>query len=134
MKTKNRILTATNYTYLEPINATHAKRMGATWGSSSNYINFLIAKDRGDKKSMKASKDLQDTYFTPSIARTKADRKGEYKTKAKKNSAAKKSKSASKKSSASKKKSARPASKSRPKKAHLKAVSAAQSSSSEAAA
>lgn len=98
MKTKNRILTATNYTYLEPVNATHAKKEATKWGSSSNYINHLIAKDRGDKASMQRSKDLQEEFFTPALARTKKDRKGEGvgKKKAAKKTKAKKSKAAAK--------------------------------------
>lgn len=65
MKLKGRTLTATLYVYAEPINARRAKVKGAEWGSFSNYVNFLIAKDHGDKESMQRSKDMAETALTP---------------------------------------------------------------------
>lgn len=90
MKTKNRILTATNYTYLEPQNATRTKQKAKEWGSSSNYLNFLVAKDHKDAKSMARSVALQKEFFTPTLARSKKDRKGEYVPVAKRKAAKKK--------------------------------------------
>jgi len=141
MKTKNRILTATNYTYLEPKNFQRAKAKGAIWGSASNYLNFLIAQDHKDKASMKASKDLQKEHFTPVLAREPKDRKAEYKRTAKKKKAAKKksrSKTGGKLLRAAKKKAASRAStsgkkRSAPKAARSKAApkkTAAQTTSS----
>ena len=96
MKTQNRILTTTHYTYLQPENNAYARKMITKWGSSSLYIDMLIAKDRGDKASLKRVKEQQETFFkpTPTRARTNEERKAareakkrrEKKTKGKKSS------------------------------------------------
>ena len=70
MRIKNRLLTATLYTYVEPVNAKRAKAQGKEWGSFSNYVNYLIAKDHGDKKSMETSKEMREIFLTPSPARS----------------------------------------------------------------
>lgn len=138
MKTKNRILTATNYTYMEPVNSVRARKKAAEWGSSSNYINYLVAKDHGDEASMKRSREQQEIFFTPHLARApeeraqekaKLSRKNKAKRKVKKVKAGKflraKSKKPSKKFSRSKKKSVKRASSSRPKKVARAQVSSA---------
>lgn len=99
----NRVLSATLYTYVEPINGRRAKVKGAEWGSFSNYVNYLIARDHGDAESMKRSKKIAEEHLTPSSVR---------KPKAAKKTAPKKAKR-----KAGKKKSATAA----PKKADLKA-------------
>lgn len=91
-KTKDRILTATNYTYLEPVNNVRAKKMAKVWGSASNYLNYLIAKDHKDKASIKRSENLKEIFFTPTTARPITERSAEYKKTAAKKRKARKAK------------------------------------------
>ena len=72
MKTKKRILLAQHYTYLEKVNAKRVKQKASEWGSGSNYLNYLVAKDHDDKVSMKASTDLQAVFFEPAPLRSRA--------------------------------------------------------------
>ncbi len=45
-----KVLTSTLYLYTEPGNFAHAKTKGRkAFGSASNYVNHLIARDRGVK-------------------------------------------------------------------------------------
>jgi hypothetical protein len=74
MKTKKRILTHTHYTYLQPHNAVRVRKKASEWGSSSNYLNYLVAKDHDDKKSIRASRELQQFNLTPPPARKHADK------------------------------------------------------------
>jgi hypothetical protein len=91
MRIKNRLLTATLYTYVEPVNAKYAKAMGKEWGSFSNYVNYLIAKDSGNTKSIETSKEMREIFLTPSPARSSKPRATKKKA-AKKKAKGKKSK------------------------------------------
>lgn len=90
MKTKDRILTVSHYTYLEPVNAKFTRAQAKKWGSGSNYINHLIAQDRGDKQSVQRSLELQATFFAPAPKRAPRTKKAGKKAKGKKSRAAKK--------------------------------------------
>lgn len=70
MSRQNRILTATLYCYVEPTNAAFAKTQGRQkWGSFSNYINHLLAKEKGDKASQKRSVTLAEAAFAPILVK-----------------------------------------------------------------
>lgn len=111
VRIKNRKLTSTLYTYVEPVNARRAKAKGKDWGSFSNYVNFLIAKDHGDKKSMATSEEMKEIFLTPSPARTSPKNKPAKKAAARKPKA-KKSKRVSARRPSKKTASKRPSKKS----------------------
>ncbi len=58
-------LCASLYCYVEPINCRRAKIKAASFGSFSNYVNSLIAKDHGDKKSFALSMKAAEEYLEP---------------------------------------------------------------------
>ena len=60
----NRILTTVLYCYIEPHIASFAKRKGmAEFGSTSAYINYLIAKEAKDTKSVDRMYALAEQVF-----------------------------------------------------------------------
>lgn len=63
-----RMHVSTLYCYVEESNGTHARiQGGAKYGTFSNYVNYLIAKDKGDKKSMKRSLEYAKATYAPQI-------------------------------------------------------------------
>lgn len=101
-QTNLRILTATLYCYVEPANYTRAKRKAATFASFSNYVNFLIAKDHGDKASMKRSQELADKLMAPKATHFAEPRRVKPKKAAPKKTARKATKKAAPKKTAKK--------------------------------
>lgn len=102
MARHKRILTATLYCYTEPGNATYAKAQGRQkWGSFSNYVNYLIAKDAGNTASVKRSQELAKAMMEPSLVKerkpTPPKKKVAPKAKAKKATAKKAAKKGKKK-------------------------------------
>lgn len=82
-----RIHTATLYCYVEPQVAAHARRQGgAKFGTFSNFVNYLIAKDAGDKKAMQRALAYAKASYEPSVRvkTKKVAKKTAKKTKAKK--------------------------------------------------
>lgn len=76
-----RLLTATLYCYVEPHLAIHAKRVGVTkFGSFSSYVNYLIAKDAGDKKSVENMMKLAKQYYEPNLVGAR-ERRAKYRKK-----------------------------------------------------
>lgn len=49
------VLTETLYCYVEKANKKRAQARAEEFGSHSNYVNYLIARDSGDKASMERS-------------------------------------------------------------------------------
>lgn len=69
-RSRPRSLTATLYTYVEPQISVFARKQGAkTWGSFSNYINYLLAREAGDKRAMERSKLVAKESGQPTMAR-----------------------------------------------------------------
>lgn len=71
-RSKKRTLVATLYCYVEPQLATHARVQGSSgkWGSFSNYVNYLLAREAGDKAAVARSKLTAKESSQPVMART----------------------------------------------------------------
>lgn len=76
------VLSETLYCYVEKTNYARAKKAGeAKFGSFSNYVNFLIAQEAGDKASMARSMALAAKYNGMKTTKPKKKKKAAKKSK-----------------------------------------------------